>query len=204
MEKEISPKREAALLILLLLAGFALRLWGLGALPWGLNQDEASAGYDAWAILHYGIDRCGVSYPVLLTAWGSGQNALLSYLSMPVIALFGLSEVTVRIVPALLGCASLLAMYLFARRVRGVRFGLWALFFLALCPWHIMTGRWALESNLLPALLLGGICFVSLAREKPWALLGAVSRPRTLRLRHRVLLPAAVSALRGDLAAAGA
>jgi 4-amino-4-deoxy-L-arabinose transferase-like glycosyltransferase len=174
-EKEISPGRETALLLALLALGFALRLWGLGSLPLGLNQDEASAGYDAWAIAGYGMDRCGVTLPVLLTAWGSGQNALLSYLSIPFIALLGLSETSIRIVPALFSCAALVVFYLFARRLRGRRFGLVALFFLALCPWHIMAGRWALESNLLPTLLLVGVCLVSLAREKPWALVGAAA-----------------------------
>ena len=172
-ENGISGKTEALALTALLAVGFALRLAGLGALPAGLNQDEASALYDAWAILNYGIDRCGVSFSVLLEAWGSGQNALLSYLSMPFIALFGLSAAAGRMVPALFGCVSLAAAYLLARRARGPRAALWVLFFLDLCPWHIMVSRWALESNLLPALLLFGIYFVSLARDRPWALLPA-------------------------------
>jgi len=64
-------------------------------------------------------------------------------------------------------------MWLLARRCRGERFGLWALLLLALNPWHIMASRWALESNLLPALLLIGVWCVSLSADRPWALVGA-------------------------------
>lgn len=166
-------RAELVCVLLLLALGFAIRLAALGVLPAGFNQDEASAGYDAWAILNYGIDRNGNALPVLLKSWGSGQNALLSYLAMPFIALFGLSEVTLRLPMALSGCASLVFMWLLARRARGARFGLCALLFLALCPWHVMASRWALESNLLPAALLAAIYFASLSEERPWALLGS-------------------------------
>lgn len=159
----------------LLVLGCALRLALAGSLPLGLNQDEASAGYDAWAILTAGIDRCGDPYPVLLTAWGSGQNALMSYLAMPGIALFGLNELTVRLPCALCGCLSLWVFWALARHIRGPRFGVTALLVLALNPWHIMLSRWGLESNLLPFFLLTGIYFTVLSREKPWRLVPAAA-----------------------------
>lgn len=172
-ENSIPRRSELLWACALLAAGIAVRTAALGALPLGLNQDEASAGYDAWAILTAGMDRCGNRLPVLLEAWGSGQNALLSYLSLPFLALFGLSPLTLRIVPALFGAGTLAVFWRLARRTRGQLFGLCALFFLALNPWHIMACRWALESNLLPALLLGGVFFAVRAREKPWSLLPA-------------------------------
>jgi len=153
--------------------GIFLRFYMLGSLPYGLNQDEASAGYDAWALLTSGIDRNGDSFPVLFTSWGSGQNVLMSYLAIPFIALFGLSEVTVRIPNALFGCITLLVFWLLARKIRGARFGLTALILLAVNPWHIMMSRWALESNLLPAFLLLGVYFTVLAKDRQWLLLPA-------------------------------
>ncbi|MEN3187139.1 MAG: hypothetical protein ABDK92_11055, partial [Atribacterota bacterium] len=99
-----------------LLAGiFALeifvRFFLLGVIPPGLNQDEASIGYDAWALLHYGIDRNGFHNPVHFVSWGSGQNALYAYLSMPFIRLFGLNVFSVRFLNALIGCLSLFLFY---------------------------------------------------------------------------------------------
>ena len=172
-ESRISRRTELICAAALLALGFAARLVGLDSLPLGLNQDEASAGYDAWAILSYGIDRSGNALPVLLESWGSGQNALLSYLAMPFIAIFGLSEVTLRLPVALSGCASLVFMWLLARRSRGARFGLAALLFLAVCPWHVMATRWALESNLLPGTLIAAVYLAALSEEKPWALAAA-------------------------------
>ena len=73
-----------------MVVGFVARLVALGEYPAGFNQDEASAAYDAYSILKTGYDRNGQFLPVHLIAWGSGQNALYSYLSMPFLAVFGL------------------------------------------------------------------------------------------------------------------
>ena len=172
---EFVDRRERLLVCLLLLLGCALRLALCGSLPAGLNQDEASAGYDAWAILTAGMDRCGDSYPVLLTAWGSGQNALMSYLSIPFLALLGLNETALRLPNALAGCLSLWLFWRFAWRARGHRFGLTALALLAVNPWHIMMSRWALESNLFPCFLMAGLRLIQRSRERPWALTGAAA-----------------------------
>lgn len=173
--RDLVNDREWLPVALLLFLGCALRLAGLGALPYGLNQDEASAGYEALALLHSGIDRCGDSWPVLFTAWGSGQNVLMSYLAIPFVALLGLNELSVRLPNAIAGCLTLFVFWRLARRARGKAFGVTALFLLAANPWHIMMSRWALESNLLPFFLLLGIWLTALAREKPWALLGAAA-----------------------------
>lgn len=141
----------------ILLAGCAARLLALGAFPCGLNQDEAFAGYNAWALLHYGVDSSGYHNPVYLTAWGSGMNALESYLMMPFIALLGTGTAVLRLPQALVACLS----YGLGKRAVGRGFALCALAVLATSPWHVMMARWALESNLAPGFLLFGLyCFV--------------------------------------------
>ena len=159
--------------LLITALGALLRFYALGQVPVGLNQDEASAGYDAWALLNYGIDRCGNSWPVLLEAWGSGQNVLYSYLVMPFIALMGLSELSLRLPAAIFGTLTLVVAWLLGRKCRGEGFGLCLMFFLAVNPWHIMMSRWALESNLLPFFLLTGVYFTAASREREWLLLPA-------------------------------
>ena len=166
-------RREWIAAGLLLALGVLLRLCALRALPYGLNQDEASAGYETFALLRAGMDRCGMRWPVLFIAWGSGQNVLMSYLALPFVALFGLNEWTLRLPNAISGCLTLFVFWRLARRTGGVRFGLIALGLLVVNPWHIMMSRWALESNQLPFFLLTGVWCTVLAREKPWALLGA-------------------------------
>nr|MDD6335196.1 hypothetical protein [bacterium] len=50
--------------LFLLGIGFFIRLSGLGRIPGGLNQDEAFAGYEAWALLTSGTDSSGYGFPV--------------------------------------------------------------------------------------------------------------------------------------------
>ena len=152
-------KTEKGLLCLLFALGLFARLWRFGAAPPGLNQDEAFAAYDAWALLHYGTDSSLHRFPVYLTAWGSGMNALESYLMIPFLALFGLKAWVIRLPQLLLALCALPAAFSLGRRVEGTPGGLCFAAVLALCPWHILLSRWALESNMAPGLLLLGLCF---------------------------------------------
>lgn len=106
-----TENKKAIIFFAVLFSGILVRLIDFPNHPSGLNQDEASIGYDAWSILNYGIDRNGVSYPVHLVAWGSGQNALYAYLSMPFIALFGLNVFSVRIVNLLFSLLTIIAVF---------------------------------------------------------------------------------------------
>lgn len=52
----------------ILLAAIAVRCVGFVSVPGGVNQDEAMAGVDAWALAQYGTDRYGIFLPVHFTA----------------------------------------------------------------------------------------------------------------------------------------
>ncbi|MGO4345599.1 glycosyltransferase family 39 protein [Paenibacillus sp. MCAF9] len=173
MTSFIDWAKKNPLLLLLFLVGAAVRVVYAGSIPGGLNQDEASIGYEAYSILHYGIDRNGISLPVHLIAWGSGQNALYAYLSMPFIYLFGLNELSVRMVSILFGLLSMVLFYrianqLFQRKHAAAA----AAFFIVICPWHIMMSRWALESNIFPTLVLIAVFFLFKALQQPKWLIG--------------------------------
>lgn len=146
--------------------GFAARLIALGEYPAGFNQDEASAAYDAYSILKTGYDRNGQFLPVHLIAWGSGQNALYSYLSMPFLAVFGLDVWAFRLPMALVGCLSLFAFWRLLLVMTERKTALAGLALLAVCPWHIMKSRWALESNLFPDLILFASLFLVIGLQR--------------------------------------
>lgn len=133
--------------------GFLARLLLLDKYPAGLNQDEASAGYDAYSILNYAIDRKGKLLPLYFIAWGSGQSVLLSYLMLPFIHLFGLSELTIRLPMAIVGCITLIFVYKLLRQCNK-KIAVIGLAFFAICPWHIMKCRWALDCNLFPDIVI--------------------------------------------------
>ena len=90
-------KQEKCIFFLLLILGVSVRVYRFGSAPPGLNQDEAFAAYDAWALLHYGTDSSLHRFPAYLTAWGSGMNALESYLMIPGLALFGVKAWVIRL-----------------------------------------------------------------------------------------------------------
>lgn len=153
-------KSNKQIILMLFVLGIGMRCLFLGSLPYGLNQDEAFAAYEAWSLLNFGVDSAGYSYPVYLTAWGSGMNALETYLMMPFVALFGTEVWVIRLPQAILACLSLFAIWSMTRDTLGERCAVWVLGLLVICPWHIMLSRWALESNLTPAFLLFGMYFL--------------------------------------------
>ena len=158
---------ENALFLALVLVGAAVRLLWLGEIPQGLNYDEASEGYDAWALLHHGIDRHGYRYPVHQVAWGSGQAPLYGYLAWPFIKLLGLNLLSFRLPQAILGVAALFVMYAVGRRLAGRGFALCALFVLAISPWHVMLSRWGLDCNLLPTMVLFAFALLLRGLQRP-------------------------------------
>lgn len=124
--------------------------------PVGLNQDEASIGYEAYSLLNYGIDRNGLSFPVHFISWGSGQNALYAYLIIPFIKLFGLNTFSIRLPMAIIGCISMLFFMYIAKIIAKDNKYLYILILIIFSfnPWHITKSRWALESNIFPDLML--------------------------------------------------
>ena len=55
---------------------------------------------------------------------------------------------------AILGCVSLVILYLLLRKISNKKLAIIGLAFFTICPWHIMKSRWGLESNLFPDLIL--------------------------------------------------
>lgn len=136
---------------LLLVFGAFLRMWNLTGLPDGLQQDEASIGYEAFCLVGYGIDRNGYHWPVYPITWGSGGGSpIMIYLNVLTTKLFGSRIFSIRIVPAFLGTMTLLLFFLLLNRAFGKRCALTGLAVLALTPWHIILSRWSLDSNTMP------------------------------------------------------
>lgn len=156
----LNTRNHYAIVFLLIVIGFAIRVLGITDIPSGVNQDEASIGYEAFSILNTGCDRNANSFPVHLVSWGSGQNALYAYLSIPFVHFLGLNIFSVRIVNALFSCLSLFIFYLLFKSISDKRKSLIALALLTICPWSIMSARWGLESNIFPPLFLLAVFFL--------------------------------------------
>lgn len=150
----------------LILIGVLLRFYRLGSLPAGLNQDEASMGYDAFALANYGVDRNGYHFPVYPVAWGAGHGPLYVYFSSIFIKLFGLSVFSYRFGMALLGGGTLVLFFFLLKRLSSAKAALTGLFLLAISPWHILLSRWGLDSNPVPFFVLLAVFLYVLAIGK--------------------------------------
>lgn len=166
-EWSIPEKTYRILFVLAILAAVFVRVYKFGQVPGGFNQDGAMAAVDAKALAEYGTDRFGMRYPVHLTAWGIGQmSALLSYLMVPFVKIFGLVPWAVRLPALLLSLAGLVCLYGFAKDVFGRQAGLIVLWLGAINPWHILQSRWTVDCNLYAHFFMFGVFFLNRAVRK--------------------------------------
>lgn len=146
---------SAVILISIFIIGIFVRTYKFDEIPSGLNQDEASIGYEAFSILTTGADRNGYNYPIHLVSWGSGQNALYAYLSIPFVHFLGLNTFSVRIVNVLFSIIGLFLFYFIGKQhFKEKSFLYFSVFLFAINPWSIMSARWGLESNIFPTIIL--------------------------------------------------
>jgi len=158
----MSDRTYLILLAVVAVAAVGIRIYQLGSVPGGFNQDGVMAAVDGKALADHGTDRYGMRFPVHLTAWGYGQmSALLSYLLVPFIKLFGFSPLVLRLPQMLVSIAGLVCLYLFIRDVFGKNPALVVLMFAAVNPWHILQSRWILDCNLYPHFFMIGIYFLN-------------------------------------------
>src|SRR3990172_13096951 len=85
-------------LFFLILLAFGLRFVLLAYNPPSLNWDEVSHGYNSYSILKTGMDEWGKSFPITnFRAYGDYPLPLNLYLTIPFIAIFGLTEFALRL-----------------------------------------------------------------------------------------------------------
>ena len=170
-----SAGRVDPVLLAAMAIGLLVRAWRFGDFPPGLNQDEASTAYDAFALIHHGMDRHGYRLPVVLVSWGSGMYALAAYVAAPFIGLFGLSVWSARLPFLLAGFVSLPLFFVLLRDTTDRQTARIGVVLLSLCPWHIMISRWGLDSNLFPFVFLVATVLLQRSTKRPRLLIAAAS-----------------------------
>ncbi len=180
-------KIKIALLVILSLA-FALRIWAINIVPLGFTPDEASFGYDAFSILKTGKDQWGHTLPLVLESFGDFKLPVYSYLTIPSVAIFGLTKFAVRLPSAVLGTLAVLVTYLLVSELfktykndntkpttHFTHLGLIASLLLAINPWHIMMSRGAFEANLTTFFMpLGVYLFLKGLKDNKYFIISAL------------------------------
>jgi len=142
------------------------RLVGLGTYPGGTYTDEAYGAYASYALMTEGICDRGYPFPVYFVAWGSGMNALYSYLGAIFFKIFGVSILTYRLPQALFSIAGVVSLYYVCKELFDETFARMAAVALTLAPIHIMMGRFGLESSLAPNMFLIALAFLVFGIKK--------------------------------------
>ncbi len=147
----------------ILIFAFFLRFYKLEVWPAVVNQDELSNIYDGISIAETGADRWGEKNPFILRAFGVSDNrpALFAWLIALNSRVFGNSIEMGRSVSGIVGCISLLLLFLIANSIGGQYFGLISLVLGCISPWHILFSRLALEAATLPSFFLLLTIFLS-------------------------------------------
>ncbi|MDP3988180.1 MAG: glycosyltransferase family 39 protein [Candidatus Levybacteria bacterium] len=151
-------KKSFLILLAVFFLGAFLRFYNLGDVPAGFHRDEVFLGYNAHSLLKTGHDISGNFLPLHFKSF-LFSPAGYSYFSIPFIAIFGLTEFSVRFASALFGSLTIIVTYCLVRELFGYRekmqnhtrnnaeiVALFSSFLLAITPWHINLSRTATEN----------------------------------------------------------
>lgn len=153
----------AAASLLLLVLHFV----ALDSSPPGLYGDEASIGYNAWSIAHYGVDEHGAVMPLYFQAFGEYKNPVYVYALAPFTWVLPLTAYVVRLPAALFGLATCAGAAMLAWEVTRSRLAtLLTLLTAGLTPWLVQESRLGFEVISMVALLMLSLWFLARAIER--------------------------------------
>jgi 4-amino-4-deoxy-L-arabinose transferase-like glycosyltransferase len=168
-ERLIRHSTVIGLIAIVLLAAF-MRFWKINLLPPGMTATEARLGESVMGFISFG------HLPAFTSA--NGYSPLMVVLEALPVKLMGATTWSLRLVPALLGTLSVLALWLWTRSWFGSRIAWIAAFLLAVSPWAITISRNGSSSSLIPLLVALTLWLVTLSYRTnsmiSWILVGGV------------------------------
>src|SRR3989344_5483214 len=144
-------KKYSSILILVLISllSVCLFLYKMNVSPPALNADKDADAYDAYSILKTGKDQYGNFMPLRFKSFGDYKLPLLTYLAIPFIKIFGLTETGIRMVNLPFVFLFPIAVFLLAEELfKKKRISLLAAFLSAFAPGLQLLGRQAHEGFL--------------------------------------------------------
>jgi len=138
-----------------LLLALGLRLVGTRQVENGVYVDEAAIGYNAKSLLETGSDEYGQAGPLALRSFGDYKSPLLSYISIPLVSVFG-EVVGVRLNSVTLGTMTVGIIYILAGPMAGLG--------MAILPWHVNLSGHGIEA--VTATFLMAVWLVAVKNKK--------------------------------------
>jgi 4-amino-4-deoxy-L-arabinose transferase-like glycosyltransferase len=115
-------KRIVFFLLSIIGIAVILRFYQLGSVPVSPDWDETALGYNAYSILKTGRDEYGNFLPLTIRSFDDYKPPLYVYLTVPSVALFGLSVWSTRLPSALMGVLAVVGVYFLAKELFGFGF----------------------------------------------------------------------------------
>ncbi len=151
-----TAKKQLILFFVLVLFGLSIRLIDFPRIPFSLFADEVDIGYQATSFKETAKDYFGNFLPLQFHSFSDVRTSLPIYATILVSYLPGVSmELAIRLTPLLFALGSLILIYYFINalydhfkleRSGGVlQPGHFAIFILAIAPWHFTYSRTAFE-----------------------------------------------------------
>ena len=169
-------KNKSWLLAIIFILAIFLRVFLINKIPSGLQVDEGLVVYNSYTLAETGSDFFGYHLPVHLEGFGWGENALLPYLLVLPIKIFGLDQLWIlRLVVVLLNVLMIFFAYLLAKELFNDKIAILTAFFLAISPWNLVLSRILFNVNILPLFLIAGLYFLikGIKNNKPFDFIGA-------------------------------
>jgi len=153
-EEEPALRNERWWLAAIVCVAVLFRTLWLDTIPVGFFQDEATNGNDALALAK-------VDGWMLWSDSVGGRPTLFLYLLYYTLQVFGVSYLSLKIVPVVIGVATVVAVWALGRQAFGSRIALWAAFLIAVSRWHVHYSRMAWEAICLPLFAVGGLALLA-------------------------------------------
>lgn len=166
--------------VLVMILAFVTRFYKLAQVPHGMTWDEASIGYNGFAILHTRRDETTQKLPISFRSFGDYKAPLAIYVNGLFTFLFGMNLWAVRLPFALSGLVAIASMMLVSRLLfdeivdkkdkkwwnnpdyLAIGTGL----LIMLSPWHYHFSRVGFESGMALSFLLLSLLFFLLFKNR--------------------------------------
>lgn len=152
------PQREFLFLILITVCAIILRMWDLGAA--GFNNDEAI--YAGQAATLAGYDEFQKYFSIF-----RAHPLLLQFINSLMIAMFGISDTILRIVPVIFGTSTIILTYIVGKILYDRKIAIVASIVVTILSYHIILSRQVLLDVPLSFFYTLTLLFVILHLKKP-------------------------------------
>lgn len=176
----LCDKYKIGIWILLIAIFFISVIYKFGTFPHTLFVDEAGTIYDARSLSEYGVDRYLKSFPIYLINFGGGQSALLCYLMIFFIKIFGSNIISYRLPMLFIYSIGAFASYRMILKNKDKKMAFIFLFLVITLPWNITSTRRALDCNLYAGMFMIDLFLMNRAEKNYQYVLAGTSVGITL------------------------